>query len=422
MKTIAISDIQIVNRQRRHFDEKALQSLAISIQNKGLLQPVVLQNDAVTLVAGERRCRAVASIAELLIGITHDGQAVAEGCVPYVTLGELSEDDLVEAELEENILRENLNWQEEADAIAQLHSLRVAQNPIQTQTDTASEIAGGKATSSEHKKVRESLIIKAHLDDPDVQKAKTKKDAMKIIKKKAEQKLTDQLAENFNIQSTPHVFNCGDFRDFDHFLPTSSVDCILTDPPYGIGADSFGDQAGAEHGYDDTPEYFKEIIEAWANETARVAKPSAHLYAFCDPRYFSHIVDVLKRYGWDCWATPLIWAKGNGMLPQPDFGPRRTYEFIVFANRGQRPVTAVYSDVIGIAGLQAPKYGAEKPVELYHDLLRRSCKPGDTVWDAFAGAGPIFPAANRCSVKVVATELNPDKYNYAKLRMEGEEE
>lgn len=421
MNTIKISDISIVNRQRRHFDETSLLKLSDSIKAKGLMHPIVLRDDGVTLVAGERRTRAIELLAQLGVGIGHNGVLLPAGHVPYVTMQELSQDDLIEAELEENILRENLTWQEEADAIAQLHSLRVATSPSQTQKDTAEEIAGGVATSSDQKKVRESLIIKEHLSDPDVAAAKTQKEAMKIIKKKAEQKLTDQLAESFDIKSTPHIFNCGDFRDFSMFLEASSVDCILTDPPYGINADSFGEQAGAEHGYNDTPEYFQEIIEAWAIETARVAKPSSHLYAFCDPRYFGYISEVLQRHGWECWATPLIWNKGNGMLPQPDYGPRRTYETIIFANRGNKCVTAVYSDVITISGLQNPKYGAEKPVELYQDLLRRSTRPGDTVWDAFAGAGPIFPAANRCSVKVVATELNPDKYNYAKLRLEGEE-
>ncbi len=109
------------------------------------------------------------------------------------------------------------------------------------------------------------------------------------------------------------------------------------------------------------------------------------------------------------------------MLPRPDHGPRRTYETIIYAIKGDRPVTAVYPDVISINGLQAPRYGAEKPVELYENLMHRSCRPGDLVWDAFAGTGPVFPAANKLSLRAVGTELSPDKYAFAKLRLEGEE-
>lgn len=418
MKTIKISDIIITNRQRREFNEKALTSLASSIAKKGLLHAVVLRDDEKTLVAGERRCRAVDSLSEIFTGITYDGNPVPQGSIPFITLRELSADDLVEVELEENILREDLTWQEEADAIAKLHELRVGQVPTQTFKDTASEITGGKATSNAQTKVRDSIIIRENLSDPEVAKAKSSKEALKIIGKKKQQELTNQLAEQFNITSTPHIFNCGDFRDFKHFIGTGTVDCIVTDPPYGIGADSFGDQAGASHGYNDTPEYFKEILADFIVEAGRVTKDRAHLYLFCDPRWFDHISKALTAYGWDVWSTPLIWDKGNGMLPRPDHGPRRTYETIVYAIKGNKEVNAVYPDVIDIQGLQSPRYGAEKPVELYENLIRRSCKPGDLIWDAFAGAGPVFPAANRLSVRAVGTEMNEDKFNFAKLRLE----
>ena len=422
MKTIPLEDINIINRQRRHFDEGKLTSLANSIREKGLLHAVVLRNDGKTLAAGERRCRAVTMLAELFTGISYDGCRIPEGSIPFITLDELSEDDLVEVELEENILREDLTWQEEAHAIDTLHKLRLKQSSgTQTLKQTAEEMLGTSDIGAAPQKIRESIIIQEHIDDPDVQKAKSPKEAMKIIKKKAEQKLTDSLAENFNIADTPHVFNCGDFRDFTHFIPTSSVDVICTDPPYGIGADNFGDQADAEHTYDDSPEYFEEIITAFIIEANRVAKEKAHLYAFCDPRNFDFLAEKIRAHGWTVWATPLIWDKGNGMLPQPEFGPRRNYESIVYAYRGAKCVTAVYGDVIQVAGLSAPKYGAQKPIEVYENLLRRSCKPGDTVWDAFVGTGPVFPAANRVGVRVVGTEMIPEKFNFAKLRMNKEE-
>jgi len=423
MNSLPLSKVRLTNRQRRHFDEKALISLATSIREKGLLHPLVLQDDNTTLVAGERRLRAISMLAELGVEVTCDGKVYAAGHVPYVTLRSLSEDGLVEAELEENILREDLTWQEEASAIDQLHTLRVKQKGgDQTFKATATEIVGDSANNADLMKVRDATIISQHLDDPDVAKAKTKKEALKIIRKNAEQKLTNSLAEKFNLEQTPHTFNNGDFRDFSHFINTSSIDTVITDPPYGIGADTFGDQAGASHAYDDSPEYFQEIIREFAVESCRVTKDRAHLYAFCDPRMFSFLSAAFAGLGWNVWPTPLIWAKGNGMLPRPEHGPRRTYEFIMFASKGDKPVTAVYNDVLTVPGLSAPRYGAEKPVELYQELMRRSCRPGDTVWDPFAGAGPVFPAANRASLIAIGTELSTNKFNYAKLRLNETEE
>jgi len=418
MKALSLQKVEIVNRQRRHFDEKALIKLADSIRAKGLLHPIVLQDDSVTLVAGERRFRAIAMLAELGVDITCDGQTFEAGTIPYVNVRSLSADDLVEAELEENILREDLTWQEEAEAIDRLHQLRTIQTDgAQTFKATAQELVGDHANAADQVKVREATIINQHLTDPDVLKAKNKKEALKIIKRKAEQKLTNTLAEQFDIQETPHIFNNGDFRDFYHFIDTSSVDTIITDPPYGIDADSFGDQAGATHEYDDTVEYFQEIMRDFIVEASRVTRDRAHMYLFCDPRRFDYLSELATVHGWSVWPTPLIWSKGNGMLPKPDFGPRRTYEFILFANKGDKPVTAVYGDVINVQGLKQPRYGAEKPPALFEDLMRRSCRPGDRIWDAFVGAGPIFPAANRLSLQVVGTELSTEKYNFAKLRL-----
>lgn len=415
--TIAVRDISMSNRQRRHFDEASLGKLAKSIARKGLMHPVVLRDDGKTLVAGERRCRAVLMLQDLFTGYNHNGQHVPVGHVPFVLLSDLSEDDLVEAELEENVLREDLTWQEEAEAIARLHQLRIGSLPTQTYKDTAREIAGDNPTSADQVKVRDSVILAQSLSDPEVAKAKTKKEAIKLLRKKKQQALTNQLAEQFDISATPHIFHHGDFRTFKGSLQSGSVDVVCTDPPYGIGADDFGDMASTTHGYEDSPEYFEEILKAFVVEATRVAKERAHLYCFCDPRMFEKIGRILNLHGWDVWPTPLIWNKGNGMLPRPDHGPRRTYETIVYALRGAKAVTAVYPDVITVPSLTTPRFGAEKPYEVYENLLRRSAKPGDVVWDPFAGAGPIFPAANKLSLRVVGSELDEDKYNFAKLRL-----
>jgi len=417
MQTILNSDIIEIDRQRKDYDQKKLSDLATSIQTKGLLHAVVLQDDRKTLVAGGRRRRAIKLLHDLDISFTYNGQTVPQNHVPYVTLQEQSEDNIIEAELEENIVRDDLTWMERTAAIARLHALRTKQNPAQTIRETSKEIAGEEYIRNDTE-VREAIILNEHLDDPEVAQAKSRKDAMKIVKRKAEQKMTAQLAKEFDISKTPHLLYHGDFRTYAQTIATGSVDVILTDPPYGIGANEFGDQAGAQHGYEDSREYFEEIITAFVVEATRVAKDKAHLYTFCDPRGYDFIARLLQRHGWDVWRTPLIWSKRNGMLPEPDFGPRRTYEYILFANRNRKKVRAVYSDVIELNGLSNPQFGAEKPAELYLNLLRRSVVPGNTVWDPFIGAGPIFAGANELSVRVIGSELIEEKYNYAKLRLD----
>ena len=121
------------NRQRNEFDERKLEELQESIFEAdeetgtptGLLQPLVLRPDRKTLVAGECRLRSIrAELADQGRPLFHDGVALETGYVPYVTVHELSEHQLRKAELDENLHRNDLTWQEKAAAIAALHNFR----------------------------------------------------------------------------------------------------------------------------------------------------------------------------------------------------------------------------------------------------------------------------------------------------------
>lgn len=417
MKLIKLTDVEISNRQRREFKENAIEVLSTSIRNKGLFHPIVLRNDSKTLVAGERRLRAISALDELGLSVTHDGDTLPQGTIPFITLGDLSGDALMEAELEENILREDLTYLERATAIADLHLLRTGQSPGQTFRETAEELATGQSIPKVATDVRDSLIIAEFKNDPILDKAKTQKEAIKIIKRKKEKELIAILASQFNIEKTPHTLTHGDFRTHSPDIQTGTIDVIITDPPYGIGAHNFGDMADATHEYEDSEEYLNQIFKDFLTQANRVTKPTAHMYIFCDIRMYPALAGRVGDAGWDVWPVPLIWSKSNGMLPEPNFGPRRCYETIIFANKGRKQVTAVYPDVISVPGLTRPKFGAQKPAALYTEILRRSVKPGDLIWDPFVGAGPVFIAANNLSVRAIGTELIEEKYNYAKLKM-----
>jgi site-specific DNA-methyltransferase (adenine-specific) len=117
--------------------------------------------------------------------------------------------------------------------------------------------------------------------------------------------------------------------------------------------------------------------------------------------------------GWRVFNTPLIWVKSGGMLPLPEHGPRRTYECILYAFRGDRKVTAVYNDVIVISPERETPHPAQKPMLLYYNLLMRSVRPGDKVLDPFCGSGTIFAAANKLQLTATGIELNPAFYALA---------
>lgn len=107
---INISDIVPCSFQpRTEFDRDALESLAQSIKEKGVLQPLLVRkkNDKYEIIAGERRWRAAQ-----LAGLEK---------VPAI-VKDLSDSETLEIALIENLQRENLSAIEEAEGLNRLMS------------------------------------------------------------------------------------------------------------------------------------------------------------------------------------------------------------------------------------------------------------------------------------------------------------
>jgi DNA modification methylase len=90
----------------------------------------------------------------------------------------------------------------------------------------------------------------------------------------------------------------GDCREVMASMAASSVDAIVTDPPYGL---SFMGK-GWDHGVPG--------VEFWT-EALRVAKPGAHLLAFGGTRTYHRLACAIEDAGWeirDC----VMWVYGSG--------------------------------------------------------------------------------------------------------------
>ena len=428
MRFIPLDEITIAeDRQRQTFDEDAMNELIESIGERGLIHALTVREDDglnIVLVAGERRLRALRFMHEYAVPVTYDGRKVPLDMAPCVLPGEgkaISDLAALEIELFENIHREDLPWQERDAAIARWHAMREKQaeerGEKQTYTATASEILGRPAVGQPVTSIREAVTVAKHLDDPEVKKAASRKEALKVIERKA------TVAENVKralevgtvAPSSRHTL-------LQHDATTAvfsecSFDTIITDPPYGIGADKFGEQSDG-HTYDDSFESWLMLMKRMAELWYKWAKPEAHAYVFCDVGYFHILKDRMEAADWYVWRTPLVWNKQNGTLPRPEHGPRRTYETILYAIKGNKKTLGIFPDVITCSADHSTTHPAQKPVELYCNLLRRSCRPGDMVLDSFCGSGTVFPAANKLSLTATGTELNANYYGEALKRLE----
>jgi ParB family transcriptional regulator, chromosome partitioning protein len=116
-QAIAIEKIRLPETQpRRYFDPDKMRQLIQSIQEHGILEPLLVRplgNDNYELVAGERRLRAAQTI------------GLAE--VPVVSR-QLSDREALQIALMENLQREDLNPIEETEAILELLTLALERN------------------------------------------------------------------------------------------------------------------------------------------------------------------------------------------------------------------------------------------------------------------------------------------------------
>ena len=421
MQTIAIEQVKEDERQRKVYNAESISQLADSIQDAGLLHAIRLRSGSdPTLVAGGRRLRAL----RLLVGrkqpIKYDGQVLPLGTIPFTEHHSTNEHDLQLAELYENIHREDISWPERTAAISKLHKLRTEVDPSHTVTDTSREIFGDSYHSSSTGRTSEAIrIAEAVEKDPSLAKLGSIKEVKKVLAKRANNEIFSDFAKQHDDSASEHTLIRGDAAVQLALLPSERYTCICTDPPYGIGADTFGDQGQGEHDYDDSKEYFEAVIREFAVQSFRVACTEAHAYVFCDIRNLEPLSRLMRDAGWYVWPSPIVWYKGNqGLLPRPFHAPRRCYELILYCIKGNKKVILEGKhDVITINGVGAARHAAEKPVDLYADLLSRSVRPGDLVLDPFTGSGPIFPAANRLSVTATGINLNEEDYNLALSRL-----
>jgi ParB family chromosome partitioning protein len=112
LRVVPISHIKPnVFQPRSHFDEESMSSLAASIREVGLLQPVLVrevdgEEESYELIAGERRWRAA--------------RRAGLQTIPVLVQGDTNDVTSLEQALVENLHREDLNALEEAAAYQQL--------------------------------------------------------------------------------------------------------------------------------------------------------------------------------------------------------------------------------------------------------------------------------------------------------------
>ena len=197
-------------------------------------------------------------------------------------------------------------------------------------------------------------------------------------------------------------------EDAHEVLPTlrgSSVDLVVTDPPYMIGAVSAGNMASKAGGWGDmmnSARWFRD----WYAMCRRVLKPTGALWTCCNWRS----LPVVMRAAFDAdWAVTsvLVWHK-DWIGPGGDVGLRPAYELVALLAMPDfaipdRGVPDVWT--VKWSGFKPNGHPAEKPVALMSRIIQTSgVGPGGLVVDPFMGSGTTLRAATDLGVRSIGCE------------------
>ena len=195
-----------------------------------------------------------------------------------------------------------------------------------------------------------------------------------------------------------------DWRDAVKQLPSSCVDLVVTDPPYGMSYQS--NMRKEKHKKivgDDSLDW----LEGWVVELKRLCKPEAHLYIFCS----WHKVDEFKQTIQKHFNIKniLIWdKKGFGMGDlEGDYAP--SYEMVIFCSNGSKKLNGGRdSNILRTVRTNNENHPTEKPVNLIRYFIEKSSNKGDVVLDTFAGSFSTAKAAKETGRDFLCFEIDAD--------------
>jgi len=173
-------------------------------------------------------------------------------------------------------------------------------------------------------------------------------------------------------------------------------------------------------------------VEYFLAESARVLKPGAHFYCWCDHLTFPDIVTEIKHQGLLKYRNCLVWVKnnhGSGDL-KGNFAPQ--HELIIFATKGKgRPLNRPRLSNVLLDRSQRGvvkyfhkvsnnlyQHGTSKPVEILELLIKASTQPGELVFDPYAGSMSTGEAAIRTGRNYLMVELEEEHFKRGKERLE----
>jgi ParB/RepB/Spo0J family partition protein len=402
---IPLDSITVSREKRQRRELTKIDELADSIRRLGLIHPLVVTREGLELVTGERRYAACTKLGWQTI--------------PVQYLDELEPGRLREIELEENIKRQDISWQDQVSAIREYHALRLSGNLEWTQEDTARSIG----LSPQHTGTMLQLGEELSLGNKMVLEAPKLSTAAGIVRRAIErrdQSILDKLHSSLGgvqiAEKQKETILTADFREWVHLDMAIRFNFFHCDFPYGIESDSFNQGGASSHGgYTDTYETWQQLMSSLEIATKRLTAQSAHLMFWFamrkgSQRLYESTARALEMIGWEINPQPLIWMKsdGVGILPDPERGPRQIYETCLLGSRGDRKIVRAVANAYHSPTVR-DRHMSEKPEPMLRHFFSMLVDQNTVMLDPTCGSGSALRAAESLGTRhCLGLEINPE--------------
>ena len=291
MKIIQIPIAQIIVnrdiRQRREITN--IKALAASIDTVGLLQPIIVDKDY-NLIAGERRLEAMKYLGRVTIDVNYREN--------------LTDEDRVRIELEENIKREKITWQEKIKAIYELNLL--------TESIEVTAITLGLSKNYTQKQVR---LGKAMLTDPSLAKYRTHRTAMAAFVIKETEAIESQLNDMI-------LGDDDELVEPDAIIPFKNDPFTLNKSFFEWVVDYAGPRFNFIHCNFPNDEKYFSTIDAFCTNRSKFLAQSSHIMFWLPMSQYTSTINLFSKLApeivWD--AYPFIWQNSDRQYPTAIIG------------------------------------------------------------------------------------------------------
>jgi DNA modification methylase len=399
--TIELSQITVPSERWREVDPKRAEAIALSMMRFKQLQPIIV-TQALVLVDGAHRYSAC--------------QMNGATTIEVVYRDEVDTLFLRELELEANIQRQEMSWQEQMQATAELHRMKVARDPSWGQAQTQELVRAPRQAD---------ISVALKLDRmmqmfPEIREAKSIRQALTWSESKAKsltriQDVKDSPADySFIEQKIWH----GDSVELIKRVPDNSFHAVITDPPFGINYDDRKEgTTGTINSYEDSEESYERLL-SMAPDIYRVIKADGWLIWFLGVSWYERAKLAFRNAGFLVDEIPVVWDRSDGraFTTRPDRYFGRAYDIALHCIKGNpQIIQRSKPNIIRIPPISNSERETlvERPVELYAELIRRLTVPNEVVADFFVGSGSCLAAAASLNRDFFGCELDAERRAYA---------